>query len=103
MEAVVNCIAYDNRGRKIKEITVEAISDVLLEENTFVWIGLHEPGQQLLSEIQEEFGLHDLAIEDALRAHQRPKLDIYGDSLFIVLRTPQLNRAERRGDFRGAP
>ncbi|MGQ0658110.1 MAG: magnesium/cobalt transporter CorA [Chromatiales bacterium] len=89
MEAVVNCVAYDNRGHKLRDITVEEISDFLQQENTFVWIGLHEPGQQLLMEVQEEFGLHDLATEDAYQAHQRSKLDAYGDTLFIVLKTAQ--------------
>jgi magnesium transporter len=53
-------------------------------------VGLHEPSVALLRQIQQELGLHDLAIEDAHRAHQRPKLEEYGDSLFVVLRTAQL-------------
>jgi magnesium transporter len=61
-----------------------------------VWLGLHEPDEKLLREVQEEFGLHDLAIEDALRAHQRPKIEQYGETLFIALRTAQLGRDSRR-------
>jgi magnesium transporter len=63
---------------------------VLKIPGQFVWIGLHEPSEELLRKIQEEFGLHDLAVEDALRAHQRPKLEEYGEALFIVLRTGRL-------------
>ena len=89
MESVVNCVAYDQNGHKIRDISIEAISDVLALDDTFVWVGLHEPGEDLLRDIQEEFGLHDLAVEDAHRAHQRPKIEAYGDSLFIVLKTAQ--------------
>ncbi len=60
-------------------------------DGRFVWISLHEPDQPLLRTVQQRFGLHDLAIEDALRARQRPKLEIYGNSLFIVLRTTSLH------------
>jgi len=59
-------------------------------QSRFVWIGLYDPSEELLREVQEEFGLHDLAIEDALSAHQRPKLEQYGDALFIVARTAQM-------------
>jgi Mg2+ and Co2+ transporter CorA len=55
-----------------------------------VWIGLHEPGMALLQSVQRQFHLHDLAIEDANNAHQRPKIEQYGDALFIVARTAQL-------------
>jgi magnesium transporter len=55
----------------------------------FVWIGLHEPDEVELADIAEEFSLHPLAVEDAVHAHQRPKLDLYGDSLFAVLKTVQ--------------
>ncbi|NYD41821.1 magnesium/cobalt transporter CorA [Nocardioides panaciterrulae] len=56
-------------------------------ERDFVWLGLHEPGEEQLSEVAEAFGLHPLAVEDAVKAHQRPKLERYDDSLFMVLKT----------------
>lgn len=87
---VVNCIAYKNDGSRIGEITLDAISEVLAQPDTFVWVGLHEPDEPLLLKLQEEFGLHDLAIEDAHTAHQRTKLETYGDSLFLVVQTAQL-------------
>jgi len=86
---VVNCAAYDKHGKRLAEITLDQISDVLEQPDTFVWVGLHEPTEQLLEKLQEEFNLHDLAVEDAHHAHQRPKIEIYGDSLFIVLHTAQ--------------
>jgi len=87
---VVNCIAYRKDGSRIGDISIDAISDVLAEPDTFVWVGLHEPDEPLLLKLQEEFGLHDLAIEDAHNAHQRTKIETYGDSLFLVVQTAQL-------------
>jgi magnesium transporter len=87
---VVNCIAYHKDGSRIGDVTLDAISDVLAQSGTFVWVGLHEPDEELLLKLQEEFGLHDLAIEDAHAAHQRTKLETYGDSLFLVVQTAQL-------------
>ncbi len=66
------------------------IHQALADGDRFVWIGLYEPREEVLREVQREFDLHDLAIEDALSAHQRPKLELYEDSLFVVLRTAQL-------------
>jgi magnesium transporter len=92
MSTVVNCAAYAE-GCRIANIPVEDISEAIQVPGQFVWVGLHEPDDALLRQIQEEFGLHELAVEDALRAHQRPKLEEYGDMLFAVLRT-----AERDAD-----
>jgi magnesium transporter len=64
---------------------IDDISEILRFPGQFVWIGVHEPDAELLRKLQEEFGLHDLAVEGALGAHQRPKLEEYGDSLFVVL------------------
>jgi magnesium transporter len=89
MKGVVACAAYAG-GRRVGDVAIPDISEVLTQPDRFVWIGLQEPDTELLREIQQEFGLHDLAVEDALAAHQRPKLERYGDSLFVVLRTAQL-------------
>lgn len=86
---VVNCSAY-RHGAKLRDLTIDEISDVLQDPEAFVWVGLYEPDQDLLRKLQEEFGLHELAIEDASNAHQRPKLEEYGDSLFLVLHTAML-------------
>jgi magnesium transporter len=96
--SVVNSAAYYD-GRRVANVEIHDISEVLKQPDQFVWIGLHEPGAEMLGQIQREFGLHDLAIEDAHRAHQRPKLEAYGDSLFIVLRTAQRNDERHRIDF----
>ena len=93
---VMRCVAYQN-GVSIGDVSVEDISEVLKQEHTFVWLGLREADDKLLAKIQEEFGLHDLAIEDACAAHQRPKIEEYGDSLFMVLHTAHL--AEDQVEF----
>jgi magnesium transporter len=56
-------------------------------QDAFVWIGLHEPDEHQMHDVAEVFGLHPLAIEDAVHAHQRPKLERYDDNLFLVLKT----------------
>jgi magnesium transporter len=89
---VVSCAAYAN-GRRVTDLPLSQVSEALAEGDRFVWIGLFEPNDAILRQVQQEFGLHDLAIEDALRAHQRPKLEQYEDSLFVVLRTVQINNA----------
>lgn len=86
---IVNSVAY-RKGRSLGNVSLDDISEVLKEPGTYVWLGIHEPDLALLHKVQEEFGLHDLAIEDALNAHQRPKIETYGDSLFVVLETAQL-------------
>ena len=87
---VINCVVYDKRGER-HDITLDAISDVLArQDGSFIWLGLYEPGEAVLEKLQEEFGLHDLAIEDAQNAHQRPKLEAYGNSMFAVMHTAQV-------------
>jgi magnesium transporter len=86
---IVKCAAYSN-GRRVAEVALPEVSDRLKQPEQFVWIGLHEPTEETLVEVQQEFGLHELAIEDAHCAHQRPKIESYGDTLFIVLRTAKM-------------
>jgi magnesium transporter len=83
---IVSCVAY-SEGSRVREVPLEETSEVLKQPEGFVWIGLYEPDEALLRQVQGEFGFHDLAVEDAHRAHQRPKLEEYGESLFVVLRT----------------
>lgn len=85
---VIDCAGYEN-GQRISSLTISGVREWIGHADRFVWIGLHEPSQELLREVQQQFGLHDLAAEDALNAHQRPKLEFYGDSLFLVLHTVQ--------------
>lgn len=77
-------------GRRLADIPVEEAGAWARKDGHVVWIGLLEPSRDLLLRVQAQFGLHDLAIEDAEHPHQRPKLERYGDALFIVARTAQL-------------
>ena len=87
---VINCAVYDRHGKR-RDITLDAISDALaIDDDSFVWVGLYEPEDALLDKLQEEFALHDLAVEDAQHAHQRPKIEAYGNSLFVAMHTAQV-------------
>ncbi|GGW57799.1 magnesium/cobalt transporter CorA [Streptomyces caelestis] len=83
---IVDCAIYRDGHRSEGP---EDFSDALSEARAaggFVWIGLHEPTEREFDHVTQEFGLHPLAVEDALKAHQRPKLEVYDDSLFVVLK-----------------
>ncbi|MBI5265270.1 MAG: magnesium/cobalt transporter CorA [Bradyrhizobium sp.] len=88
-EGVVAAGAYVD-GRRVANIAINEASSWRAKPGHVVWIGLHEPNLALLTSVQKQFDLHDLAIEDANHAHQRPKIEQYGDGLFIVARTAQL-------------
>ncbi len=81
---LISCVVYQD-GRKLAAIATHEIHEYLRHPNCFVWVALHDPSAPELDEMQKEFGLHPLAVEDARNGHQRPKLEEYGDSLFAVL------------------
>jgi magnesium transporter len=86
---LINCVAYKD-GAKLADCPIDDISDYLAKPGCFVWVALKEATPEELSKMQEEFGLHDLAIEDARHGHQRPKIEEYDDTLFAVLHTVEL-------------
>jgi magnesium transporter len=88
MATVVNCAAYEN-GRRTTDLDIDDPEQMKVRPGRVIWIGLHEPTQDILHKLQRYFGLHDLAVEDAYRAHQRPKLEVYGEMLFLVMKTAQ--------------
>ncbi|MBK6981392.1 MAG: magnesium/cobalt transporter CorA [Betaproteobacteria bacterium] len=90
---LVNCVAYQE-GRKLADVPVEAISDYVGRPECFVWVALKDPTPEELAQLQEEFGLHDLAVEDARKGNQRPKLEEYGNSLFAVLHSIDIRAGE---------
>ena len=83
---LINCVAYQD-GQKLNDIPVEEISDYMERPEVFVWVALRGAEPDELKTMQHEFGLHELAVEDASRGHQRPKIEEYGDSLFVVVKT----------------
>ena len=82
---IVNCVAYD-RGQKLSDIPLTDVRSHLSRRDCFVWVALKDPEPSELALLQEEFALHELAIEDAQKGHQRPKIEEYGSALFIVLK-----------------
>jgi magnesium transporter len=90
---LINCVAYQE-GKKLCDIDVDAISDYLEKPDCFVWVGFRDPTEDELAKMREEFDLHELAVEDAARGHQRPKVEEYGDSLFAVMHTVDLEGDE---------
>ena len=81
-------------GTFVRDIGLEDIDPVLAQDGTFVWVGLREPSASFLKKIQGTLALHALAVEDAYLAHQRPKVEVYGQSLFVVLHTIELVRGD---------
>jgi magnesium transporter len=90
---LVNCVAYQD-GRKIADINASEIRSYVSRPECFVWVALFEPSPEELEAMAREFGLHDLAIEDARHGHQRPKIEEYGESLFVVLHTVEIGGEE---------
>ena len=87
---LVNCVAY-LEGQRLAEVPVDEVSHYLARPGCFVWVALRDPDQAELARMQQQFGLHDLAIEDALHGHQRPKIEEYGETVFVVLQTLELS------------
>ncbi|NEB31581.1 magnesium/cobalt transporter CorA [Streptomyces sp. SID14446] len=84
---IVDCAIYrDGKRAEGPDDLSDALAQCRAEGDAFVWIGLYEPTEREFDLVTEEFGLHPLAVEDALKAHQRPKLEMYEDSLFMVLK-----------------
>ncbi len=94
MTSIVHSVLYRDGQRSLGDLSIDDISGVIKQPGTFVWLGLHEPDDALLGKVQLALGLHELAIEDAHHAHQRPKIEAYSGSLFIVLKSAQLEAGQ---------
>jgi magnesium transporter len=84
---IVDYALYEEGVRHEEKIPFGELGEACRGPKAFVWIGLHEPNAEEFESVRREFNLHDLAVEDAIEAHQRPKLEVYGDTLFVVLKT----------------
>src|SRR5688572_19435668 len=87
---LINCAAYKN-GTKLADISIADISDYLERPGCFVWVALRDATEEELTLMQQEFNLHELAIEDARHGHQRPKIEEYGDTLFATMHTVEFS------------
>jgi magnesium transporter len=92
---LVNCVAYQD-GKKLADIEKHEISEYLARPGCFVWVALRDTTEEELAEMQEEFDLHPLAVEDARHGHQRPKIEEYGNSLFVVMNTIEVEGDDLR-------
>lgn len=84
---IVDCAVYDHGQRRPGTLDLASAFESAREDGSFVWIGLHEPTSEEFEAVAKEFGLHNLAVEDAVKAHQRPKVEVYDGNLFVVLKT----------------
>ena len=84
---IVDCAVYEEGSRQTGKLQLAEAGEAAQRDGAFVWIGVYEPSAEEFDNVAREFDLHELAVEDAIRAHQRPKLEVYGDTLFVVLKT----------------
>ena len=87
---LINCAAYEN-GTKLADVPVERISDYLQRPGCFVWVALRDASDPEMVQMQHEFGLHELAVEDARHGNQRPKVEEYGDTVYAVIHTVEFS------------
>jgi magnesium transporter len=84
---IIDCALYEDGQRHGGKLELAEVAAACHRKGAFVWIGLFEPTEEEFDTVRREFGLHELAVEDAINAQQRPKLEIYDDTLFVVLKT----------------
>jgi magnesium transporter len=96
---IIDCAVYHHGERRPGELALRDAFEAASNDGAFVWIGLYEPDEQEFESVRREFNLHELAVEDAIQAHQRPKLEVYDDSLFVVLKTARYLEAEEVVEF----
>ena len=90
---LINCVAYED-GTKLADCPIDDISEFLKRPGCFVWVAMKDATPDELTKMQVEFGLHDLAVEDARHGHQRPKIEEYDDTLFAVLQTVEIGEGK---------
>jgi len=96
---IIDCAVDQDGKRQPGELALHEAYEAGCADNAFVWIGLYEPDEAEFDSVRREFNLHELAVEDAITAHQRPKLEVYDDTVFVVLRTARYLEADDTVDF----
>ena len=84
---IVDCAVYADGRRLDRPREIDGVRAGAAADGGFAWVGLVEPTAEEFGAVRREFGLHELAVDDAIRAHQRPKLEVYGDTVFVVVKT----------------
>src|SRR5688572_6055155 len=96
---IVDSALYVDGRRSEGRLALDEVPAACLRPGAFAWLGLYEPTTEEFDAVRTAFGLHELAVEDAVKAHQRPKLEVYDDSLFLVLKTARYLDVEERVEF----
>ena len=96
---IVDCALYEDGRRRPGELSLKELSAACHAKNAFVWIGLYEPSEEEFDSVRREFELHELAVEDAIKAHQRPKLEVYEDMVFVVYKTARYVEEQETVEF----
>jgi magnesium transporter len=96
---IVDLAVYDEGRRRPGVLAIADALEAASDPGSFTWIGLHHPTQSEFDSVRHEFGLHELAVEDAVKAHQRPKLEVYGTDIFVVLKTARYLDVEETVEF----
>ena len=96
---IIDCAIYDNGVRRPGDQPIAGALSAASEPDSFAWIGLFEPTAEEFAAVRDEFDLHELAVEDAMKAHQRPKLEIYDDTVFVVLKSARYKDLEEEIEF----
>jgi magnesium transporter len=96
---IVDCAVYEDGRRRSGDLPLQQAYEACRGPDAWVWIGLHEPTKEEFDSVRREFDLHELAVEDAIKAHQRPKLEAYDDSLFLVVKTVRYIDSEEVLEF----
>jgi magnesium transporter len=91
---IVDCAVYEDGCRRGGDLALTEAGAAAQRDGSFVWIGVYEPSEEEFDSVRREFDLHELAVEDAVDAHQRPKVERYGDTLLVVLKTVRYLQAE---------
>jgi magnesium transporter len=99
MDMIMNNAVYVDGHKSVEPKSLKETYDLVRDHEGLAWIGLYRPTEEEFTSVAEEFGLHELAVEDALEAHQRPKLERYGETLFVVLRPARYLDAPEEVEF----
>jgi magnesium transporter len=91
---IVDCAVYEDGCRCEGDLPLTEAGEAAQRDGSFVWVGVYEPSEDEFDAVRREFDLHELAVEDAVNAHQRPKVELYGDTLLVVLKTVRYVEAE---------
>ncbi len=98
-DVIVDCAVYTNGERRPGRLDLMDALEAASEPDSFVWVGLHEPDPEEFEAVRAELGLHELAVEDAVNAHQRPKLEVFDQDLFVVLKTARYDDVAETVEF----